>query len=112
MCAEPGCPELTTVGRCPAHQRARQNAQRRGSIRRNYGPDWERISRRVRRARPTCECADPACGVCAGQCTNPSEHVDHITPLEYFTDLRAAHDPTTPSIAKGAPLTSRAHPNR
>jgi 5-methylcytosine-specific restriction protein A len=73
-CLHPGCPHLVSQGRCPVHQREheKQDVLRRGTAtQRGYGPRWQADSRAYRQKHPICQ-----------QCQNPSELVDHITPVE------------------------------
>lgn len=80
-CSHPSCPELVERGRCDAHQAAHLAAQReetraydvrRGSpAARGYDSRWRRYAKRYLRKHPVC-----ACG-----CRQPSEEVDHITPV-------------------------------
>lgn len=52
-CSVPGCPELTTGGRCPRHQREAQ--QQRGTPGSSaYGPEWPRVRRAYLYAHPWC----------------------------------------------------------
>lgn len=49
----PGCPELTTGGRCPKH--AKEAEQQRGTTTaKGYGVKWERIRKRYLYAHPWC----------------------------------------------------------
>lgn len=82
-CAEPGCPELTTRTRCPAHTKQQQNTTRARYPRGRYGHEWPAISRRQLARHPNCT----ICGA-------PATEVDHITPLRAFTTRRAAHHET------------------
>jgi len=45
-CLTPGCPELVTKGRCPAH---RPTEEQRG-----YGREWRRVRKAVVQAQPWC----------------------------------------------------------
>lgn len=94
-CSEPGCPILipSGSGRCDEHRRAAQRASRRRYDRNDYGPEWPSVRRRQLRAFPRCQCDDPGC-VCGGRCNEDATVVDHITPIRFFTDRRAAHDPS------------------
>lgn len=57
VCTTPGCPELTSGGRCAAHQQAAR--KRRGSMRvKGYDAKWERTRKAYLRANPYCECRD------------------------------------------------------
>ena len=70
-CTEPGCPEVTHGGRCPAHRRAYER-QRGTATQRGYGQQWrERRALILER--------DPICRDESG-CGEPSMDVDHITP--------------------------------
>ena len=52
-CSVPGCPELTTGGRCPTHEREAQ--QQRGTPGSSaYGPRWPSTRRRYLYAHPWC----------------------------------------------------------
>ena len=76
VCTEPGCPELTSGGRCREHARERaRNRQRDRQASgdpRVRGARWVRLRRSVIYHQPWC--AFPGC-------TNPTEEVDHIVPL-------------------------------
>lgn len=106
LCAQPGCPTLTTSGRCPDH--GRQTAARRG-----YNAGWQGIRARFRRlliaagiapvcgARlPTAPLAPPSQCQASGQLVDDSLHTrrfgsalhtDHIVPhggdRRLFTDV-------------------------
>jgi 5-methylcytosine-specific restriction protein A len=74
-CAEPGCPELTTQTRCPAHHReTRRTADRRrpSSTTRGYDHKWARTRGRYLAHHPICE---------DGNCTAPAEEVHHLDGL-------------------------------
>lgn len=52
-CSVPGCPELTTGGRCPVH--AREAEEQRGTTTtKGYGTRWQRIRKRYLYAHPWC----------------------------------------------------------
>lgn len=90
-CAQPGCPTLTNGTYCPRHTPV--EAPRPSSHQRGYDRYWRRLSARILRARPRCECADPDCNICAGHCTRRSTDVDHKVPVRMFTNRRAADSP-------------------
>ena len=93
VCAAPGCPEWTDATYCTAHRRARGRESRSLYSRERYGSEWPAIRRRKLARSPSCECADAACGVCAGAgCSSPANEVDHVIPLRHFTDRAAAHE--------------------
>lgn len=73
VCAEPGCPEITTHTRCEAHRKAKRRAedQRRPTARqRGYNAQWERTRRAYLAAFPICQDPDG--------CLAPAIDVDHI----------------------------------
>lgn len=79
-CRTPGCKELTTSGRCDAHQRDQYKAQDAGrgsSAARGYGAAH-------RRRRAYVLARDPLCKEClraTPQRLTPSREADHIVPL-------------------------------
>lgn len=90
ICAQPGCPEIAVNGnRCDEHRKARHREARIGQPRQSQPAAWRRKSQAIRAARPVCECSDPDCGVCHGQCSRPSAHADHIIDRVYFDDPEA-----------------------
>ncbi len=76
-CPHPGCSALTDGGRCPAHQRERQqqhNQARGSSTQQGYGSKWRRERLRFLDENPLCvECK------AAGRVTAATD-VDHIVP--------------------------------
>jgi 5-methylcytosine-specific restriction protein A len=66
VCTHPGCPELTSTGRCPAH-RQRASASSRG-----YDVHWRRTRGRYLKHHPVCETAG---------CTSPAVDVHHLDML-------------------------------
>jgi 5-methylcytosine-specific restriction protein A len=64
-CTYPGCPLLTTTGRCHRHRIPRSRLPNRA-----YGPDWPRIRDQVLKEEPICSCGAP------------TTEVDHIVPLK------------------------------
>ena len=52
-CPIPGCPELTTGGRCAAHEKQAAR-QRETTAERGYAARWQRIRRRYLYAHPWC----------------------------------------------------------
>lgn len=61
VCAEPGCPELTTTSRCPAHRRPRTDRRRKPRDAYHHTEAWKRTSAAKRRTTPLCErCGRPA----------------------------------------------------
>jgi len=78
VCAEDGCPELTTQTRCPKHtrefERERESRVHRESQpwRSVYtDPRWPKLRRQVKREEPTCR----VCGA-------PTTDVDHIVSVQ------------------------------
>lgn len=74
-CLEPGCPELTTGSRCPAHTRAKQRARdaTRGTpAQRGYG--WQYQQNRAR----VLAMSD---GLCGWSCGRAATTADHVIPL-------------------------------
>lgn len=58
VCPTPGCPELTSAGRC-SDCKARAQALRRGPRRSGYSTTtWQRTRRAYLREHPWCECAE------------------------------------------------------
>lgn len=70
-CGQPGCPALVRRGRCPKHERAREQARGTAHVR-GYGRRWQRY-------RLSFLAANPLCVLCAhaGLVTAASV-VDHI----------------------------------
>lgn len=64
-CSIPGCPELTTGGRCPAHEREanRDRVSRGGAV---YTTRWQRIRKAYLYANPWC--------VLCGRAANVADH--------------------------------------
>lgn len=87
LCSHPGCTEWTDGATyCDEHRRDRQRENRSRYQRVRYGSSWPSIRRKHLAAHPLCNCTDPQCGVCQGQCTASAKEVDHIVPLAYFTE--------------------------
>lgn len=77
VCSVPGCPELTTGGRCDEHKR--QAERRRGGYAQRGGgnqPRWRRIRNRVLERDPLCTCTDEAHGH-GPRCLDPATVADH-----------------------------------
>lgn len=84
-CTYPGCPELTTGGRCDRHKRqaSRKYDKERGtSGERGYDATWQKV--REMKANQ-----DPLCQEClkTGR-TVPLDKVHHIKPIETHPELR------------------------
>jgi 5-methylcytosine-specific restriction protein A len=82
-CSYPGCPNLTTGGRCPLHRKpdTRPTATERG-----YDAEWRRLRARHLRDNPYCvECAK------FGKVEKATE-VDHIIPHKGDDSLRLDPD--------------------
>ncbi len=72
-CAEPGCPELVTTGRCPTHTTEANARYRHRGRRKWYATKrWRILSNRVLAEEPLCDCG----------CGGLAEEVDHIEPVE------------------------------
>ena len=74
VCAQPGCPILTTESYCPQHRRSIDKAikERTAEQRKVYTTRrWKALRRRVLREQPWCA----VCGM------RPATDVDHIIPL-------------------------------
>lgn len=59
VCAEPGCPTLTTSTFCDEHQRSKRQAadKRRQTTHSDYSaPRWRAVRRAYLRRHPLCEC--------------------------------------------------------
>lgn len=67
VCNVPGCPTLTTGGRCDEHQRAADRARGNFTQRGYGGPAWNR-------ARAACLRRDPVCVVCHVTPANTADH--------------------------------------
>jgi 5-methylcytosine-specific restriction endonuclease McrA len=90
-CLAPGCPELVESGRCPEHTPERRPTPRPPRQRLAFdNAAWQKLSLRIRKQRPWCECRDPDC-MCGGTCSRPSTEVDHIIPRRMFATAGAAH---------------------
>jgi 5-methylcytosine-specific restriction protein A len=103
VCPTPGCPELTTGGRCDAHTQAAEH--HRGPARsRGYGRQHER------RFRPAVLRRDPLCVCTGGCCPNhqhgppsclaPSTVADHW-PRSRRELATAGGDPNDPANGRG-----------
>lgn len=80
--ADPTCPILSpNGGACDEHRRQRAAARRTSDDGQAFyrSAAWRRLSARVRREQPTCATA---------WCDQPSEHADHIIPIDVRPDLR------------------------
>ena len=99
VCPTPGCPELTSGGRCASH--TRQAETRRGSRQeRGYG------QAHTRRFRPGVLLRDPVC-VCTDtthnhgpECLRPSTVADHH-PRDRRELVRLGLDPDDPRYGRG-----------
>ncbi len=99
VCSQPGCPELTTSGKCKTHRSQARRAEdaRRGNFReRGYDATYDRNRRRVLRDEDICW----LCGVVVDKRlpgTDPNgPTVDHVVPRENggtndLGNLRLAH---------------------
>lgn len=91
VCSVPGCPALTTGGRCPEHtrqaDRARGSAASRGYTSRAHATFRAAVLTR-----------DPVC-VIPG-CTSPSTVADHY-PLSRRELLATGQDPNNPCHGRG-----------
>lgn len=65
-CPQPGCPNVTSGGRCTIHRR-RSEQVRGSSGQRGYGSQWERRRADYLRRNPTCR-------LCAGRATVADHH--------------------------------------
>lgn len=99
VCPVPGCPELTSGGRCEGH--TRQAEDRRGSARaRGYGrAHTNRFRPGVLRRDPLCVCTDEGHGH-HGQCLAASTVADHH-PLSRRELVAARMDPNDPANGRG-----------
>lgn len=94
-CSVPGCPELTTSGRCKEHEReATKNRETPGTS--AYGPRWPRIRRAYLYAHPWCLL-----------CTGPATVADHH-PLSR-RQLRAQAVPDPDAWHRLRPLCTSCH---
>lgn len=69
-CTYPGCPLITTGGRCDKHQREqtrRYEDNRLSAAKRGYGKSWQGLRLLVLREEPLCR-----------ECDAPATDVDHI----------------------------------
>ncbi|MGW7598128.1 HNH endonuclease signature motif containing protein [Streptomyces antimycoticus] len=57
VCPTPGCPELTSQGRCDACQQ-RANRRRPSPTAKGYDARWQRTRAAYLRAHPLCECEE------------------------------------------------------
>jgi 5-methylcytosine-specific restriction protein A len=77
-CNHPGCPELTGDGYCPEHKKVkaqRYDRERGSAAERGYSSRWNNYSRLYRKK-------NPLCATCLkDNRVTPSEHVDHIIPI-------------------------------
>jgi 5-methylcytosine-specific restriction protein A len=75
VCNIPGCPELTTSSRCPAHQsqaRKESDGKRPNSSARGYDSKWSQTRRAFLTVHPFCEC---------GARATEADHDDGLGPL-------------------------------
>lgn len=88
VCAEHGCPELSTTTRCPAHTKQTGRLARARYRRNRYGSRWPRIRRQaLERDCWQCRWTDDD----GTRCANRAEDVDHIVPFAYFADPSVAN---------------------
>ena len=75
-CPVPGCPEITTGGRCDRHKKQTRKPRKKTQFDRFYNSrNWQRVRAAYRRKHPLCEdCKD------RGD-TRPAVLVHHIIPL-------------------------------
>jgi 5-methylcytosine-specific restriction protein A len=99
VCPTPGCPELTSGGRCDTCKGAAE--QRRGSARqRGYGTAHERSFRpAVLRRDPLCVCTDDSHDH-GPQCLAPATVADHH-PLSRRQLVDAGLNPNDPEHGRG-----------
>lgn len=78
VCAEFGCPELTTQTRCPAHTRSFER-DRESRVHRESQP-WRRVYKDPRWAKLRAQVLreEPQCRTCGA----PTTDVDHIVPTQ------------------------------
>ncbi len=83
-CATPGCPNLTTEGKCPDCRKA--VSQDRGSARdRGYDVAWEKVRLMKLRRDPRCELKV----ICKGMIPDDAaKEVHHLLPLRDYPALR------------------------
>jgi 5-methylcytosine-specific restriction protein A len=89
-CTQPGCPELTTGGRCPAHQTAAQR-QRGSASDRGYGHTHRTTFREAVLAK------NPICVLCHRA---PSTEADHH-PHSRKQLITQGKDPSDPRYGRG-----------
>jgi 5-methylcytosine-specific restriction protein A len=79
VCSTPGCPELTTGGRCVDCKRTADRARGSGGAR-GYTRRWATFSPRYLAGHPVCECKAQWCEHVhqSGQCGAASTDPDHI----------------------------------
>jgi len=70
-CPHPLCPELTPGGYCKTHRKEIETRRRQRETWRDYGPEWQKVRRRILQL-------EPACRICGQDATV----VDHIVPLQ------------------------------
>ena len=76
VCAEPGCPELTMVGRCEKHKRERAASVRARSLDWNWvyaTPRWKGLRKQVILEQPWC---------LVEGCFELSAEVDHVVSMQ------------------------------
>lgn len=86
VCNQPGCPELTTGGRCKAHETPRPDSHQRG-----YGHTHRS------RFRPQVLARDPLCRICRRAASVIADH----WPLSRKELIAAGLDPDDPRAGRG-----------
>jgi 5-methylcytosine-specific restriction enzyme A len=71
-CAARGCPTLTRETYCPSHKPAPWSG-RTWADTREHAPEWQRLSRRTKRAEPSCRL-----------CGRPTVAAHHILPRAWY----------------------------
>lgn len=101
VCSTPGCPEITTSGRCDAHraeaERARGGHELRGG---GNSRAWRAARRTVLLRDPLCVCTDQAHGHGA-QCIAPSSVADHHPRTKRELIAAGVRDPDHPRHLRG-----------
>lgn len=94
-CSVPGCPELTSGGRCEAHRREAEQ-QRGSTAERGYATRWQRIRR-------TYLYRNPWCLLCGGM----AQVADHFPESRRSLVARGVSDPDGASRLR--PLCTQCH---
>ena len=92
VCTEPGCPVLTSGGRCPAHSKQRVQQDRPTTTQQGYGARWRAVRDPFIAAHP----------VCQGDGIVPGQHHPNCDGRATVAD----HDPVTRRV-----LVARGDPN-